>query len=129
MMAGQQFLNESRQTYVELMSLEPESGAGGLTVLDDVAPVSGVGRVSPVTGAALGAVVGTVLGLLVLWLLDRRRRGPTPEVADALPIPTVNLVVRPTAGLSGRRMPRPPPRRSPLTPDPHRQGMNGRAGR
>ena len=42
----QQPLNEQRQTYVELMALEPDSDAGGLAVLDDVASVTQAGRVA-----------------------------------------------------------------------------------
>jgi len=109
----QQFLNDARQTYVELMSLEPDSDAGGLAVLDDVASVTQTGRVGPSTGALIGAVVGGVLGLLVTWLLDRRNRASVLVPAEAAPpqaAPTVNLVVRPTAGVPNRRLPRASPR-------------------
>jgi hypothetical protein len=112
----QQSLNESRQTYVDLMSLEPDSDAGGLAVLDGVASVTRAGRAGPSTGALLGGVVGAVLGLVVVWLLDRRKRAqrvePEEPAAPAPAAPTVNLVVRPTASAASRRLPRASPRRA-----------------
>lgn len=116
----QQYLNDSRQTYVELMSLEPDSDAGGLAVLDNVAGVPQAGRVGPRMAAVLGGVVGAVLGILVVWLLDRRRRTAEPVVDEpSAPLPaapTVNLVVRPTASGTSRRLPRMAPRRTTTPP-------------
>jgi hypothetical protein len=123
----QQSLNEARQTYVDLVSLEPDSDAGGLAVLDDVASVTRAGRAGPTTGALLGGVVGAVLGLLVVWLLDKRdrarRAGPEEPAAPAAPAqaaPTVNLVVRPTASAGNRRLPRASPRRTEPRAQPRR---------
>jgi hypothetical protein len=125
----QQFLNDSRQTYVELMSLEPDSDAGGLAVLDDVASVTHAGRVGPTNGALLGAAVGAVLGLLTVWLLDRRHRARSAEPAEsagpAPGPPTVNVVVRPTTGNPNLRLPRVSQRR----PEPQRAGPRERVNR
>ena len=129
----QQFLNESRQTYVELMSLDPDSDAGGLAVLDDVASVTHEGRIGPTSAAMLGGTVGIVLGLLLVWLLDRRHRTRLTEASEpAVPAepPTVNLVVRPTPGANpGRRLPRasPPRPRVPRERTPDR--VNGTSER
>jgi len=115
----QQYLNDARQTYVELMSLEPDSDAGGLAVLDNVASVPQAGRVGPEMAAVLGGAVGAVLGVLVVWLLDRRRRVAATVVdepsAPPPAAPTVNLVVRPTTS-STRRLPRMTPRRTTTPP-------------
>jgi succinoglycan biosynthesis transport protein ExoP len=129
----QQSLNESRQTYVDLMSLEPDSDAGGLAVLDGVASVTRAGRAGPTTGALLGGVVGAVLGLVAVWLLDRRKRAQLVEPEEpAAPAPaqtpTVNLVVRPTASAANRRLPRASPRRTEPRAQPRREPSRERVG-
>jgi hypothetical protein len=102
------------------MSLEPDSDAGGLAVLDSVAGVPQAGRVGPRMAAVLGGAVGAVLGILVVWLLDRRRRTAATVVdepsAPAPAAPTVNLVVRPTTSSTSRRLPRMAPRRTTMPP-------------
>jgi succinoglycan biosynthesis transport protein ExoP len=115
----QQLLNEQRQTYVALMSLEPDSDAGGLAVLDEVASITHAGRAGPATGAVIGGAAGAVLGLVAVWLLDKRDRArhvepeaPAEPVVAAQAAPTVNLVVRPTSGVANRRLPRAAPRRT-----------------
>ena len=124
----QELLNEQRQTYVELVSLEPDSDAGGLAVLDDVASVTHAGRASPSTGALVGAAAGAVVGLVLVWLLDRRKRardvvpeGPEEAVAAAPAAPTVNLVVRPSPSVANRRLPRAAPRRTEPRAQPRRE--------
>ena len=129
----QQLLNEQRQTYVELVALEPDSDAGGLAVLDDVASVTHAGRASPTTGALVGGAAGAVVGLVLVWLLDKRTRArnvepeaPVEPVAVAPPAPTVNLVVRPTAGAANRRLPRAAPRRTEPRVQPRRERASER---
>ena len=81
----QERLNQWRRTYVELMSVDPTSDAGGLQLLDDVRPLTSLDRADAVRQAALGGVVGFVLGLLVLWLL--LNWNPSPEWQVKLPAP------------------------------------------
>ncbi len=130
--ARQQFLNDARQTYVELVSLEPDSDAGGLTVLDTVVDVS-PGRAGPVTGATIGAGVGAVLGVLLVWLLARRRRPPLPvepeETVQPAAPSTVNVFVRPLSG-AGRNPSTGTPRRpSPAGSARSKRSANGTQGR
>ena len=71
----QQYLNDSRQTCTwSRCPSSPTRYSGGLAVLDSVAGVPQAGRVGPRMAAVLGGAVGAVLGILVVWLLDRRRR-------------------------------------------------------
>lgn len=111
----EQYLNDSRQTYVALVSLEPDSDAGGLAVLDDVTSVTDAGRAGTTTGALLGAAMGGVLGLAVARLLDRRRRArrrqpaaPAREPAAETPSPPVGPATR----TPNRALPRSSPRRT-----------------
>jgi polysaccharide biosynthesis transport protein len=67
-------LNEWRQTYVDLMAVDPTSDAGGLQVLDDVTPDTSLDRASTARQGALGGAVGAVLGVLIV--LRRSGRGP-----------------------------------------------------
>jgi hypothetical protein len=76
-------LNEWRQTYVELMAVDPTSDAGGLRVLDDVRPDTSLDRAGTVRGGVLGGVVGAVLGILIVWLRSGPGRRTPPEVSDA----------------------------------------------
>jgi capsular polysaccharide biosynthesis protein len=128
----QQFLNDSRQTYVELVSLEPDSDAGGLTVLDSVIDVS-PGRAGPVTGALVGGGVGAVLGVLVVWLLARRRRPPMPVAPDETAQPaapsTVNVFVRPLSGPGRTGATGTPRRPSPAGSARSKKSTNGTPGR
>jgi capsular polysaccharide biosynthesis protein len=128
----QQFLTDSRQTYVELVSLEPDSDAGGLTILDSVVDVS-TGRAGPVIGAVVGGGVGAVLGVVVVWLLARRRRPQEPLVAHETiqpPAPsTVNVFVRPLSGVGRNGSSGIPRRPSPAGSSRAKRSTNGTSGR
>jgi succinoglycan biosynthesis transport protein ExoP len=75
----QRLVDQWRNTYVELMSLDPTTDAGGLQVLDEVRWVTSLDRAGAARQGALGGLVGLVLGLLAAWFIagtrGRRRFG------------------------------------------------------
>jgi len=62
-----------QRAYVELISVEPSSDAGGLQILDSANPVSNMDRSALVKQAAVGAVGGAAIGLVIAWILAARR--------------------------------------------------------
>ena len=62
-----------QRVYVELASAEPTADAGGLQVIDEAAPVTDKGRAGTPRQAVLGGAVGMAVGVLISWLLYRRR--------------------------------------------------------
>lgn len=76
-----------QQTYVELVGVTPSADAGGLQVLDEATPVTSKSRVGLVKQGLVGALAGVLLGMLIAWLLSRRRQ--RPDRADQAEEPPV----------------------------------------
>lgn len=75
-------ISEWQGTYVDLIAVEPTSGAGGLSVLDEATEVAGVGRSGPVRQSVIGAVLGGLFGIVLAWLLQRRATRRARPVED-----------------------------------------------
>lgn len=79
---------EWQKNYVELITAEPTSDAGGLQVIDEATPVTGMGRSGLAKQAVIGGGVGGILGLVIAWLLhgltSRREQGkPASQLSSA----------------------------------------------
>jgi succinoglycan biosynthesis transport protein ExoP len=80
-------VGELQQTYVELVGVTPSADAGGLQVLDEATPVTSKSRIAMVRQVLVGALAGVVLGMLISWLLHRRRqRRDRAEDAEEAPV-------------------------------------------
>jgi succinoglycan biosynthesis transport protein ExoP len=85
----QGILNDWRHTYVELMAVELNGGAGALQVLDPVTSVTDMDRGGLLKQALVGGLVGGVLGVTIASLLhrrDRRRREVSPVAHRESPV-------------------------------------------
>jgi hypothetical protein len=113
---NQQRLAEWQRAYVELISAEPTSDAGGLQVLDQASAITGMGRSGTLKLALVDAFVGAALGLVLAWVLYRRRAGAHTQSGRDSEVPSTatggqtspdadaraNLTPRATAGVSAR---------------------------
>jgi hypothetical protein len=62
-----------QRAYVDLISVEPSSDAGGLQVLDNANPVTDMNRSAQIKQAGVGALGGAAVGLVIAWLVSGRR--------------------------------------------------------
>lgn len=62
-----------QRAYVELISVEPSSDAGGLQILDSANPVTNMNRSATIKQAGVGAVGGAAIGLVIAWIVSGRR--------------------------------------------------------
>lgn len=62
-----------QRAYVELISVEPSSDAGGLQILDSANPVTNMDRSATIKQAAVGGVGGAAIGLVIAWIVSGRR--------------------------------------------------------
>jgi hypothetical protein len=95
----QRLVQDWQKAYVELITVEPSADAGGLQVLDTASAVTGLDRLATAKLAAVGVLLGAVLGLVIAWLLhirDARSRHRTRR-GDGRP------------GVPGHRVPSGPP--------------------
>lgn len=90
----QQRLTDLQRVYVELIAAEPTADAGGLQVLDEASPVTGLGRSGVIKQALLGGVGGACVGLVLVWLVYRRRRGSRAESSEPQPAPAAGASSR-----------------------------------
>jgi succinoglycan biosynthesis transport protein ExoP len=86
----QRLVGDWQRAYVELISVEPSSDAGGLQVLDSANAVTDMGRSAMAKQAGVGAAGGAVVGMVLAWVLANRRRRrdvatPAETVAPTLP--------------------------------------------
>lgn len=91
-------VGEWQRTYVDLVSSEPSSDAGGLQVLDQATPVTSKSRAGQIKQGFVGGFAGVTLGMLCAWLLHRRlRRGPPGDTggSPAGPEPSEGVGLRP----------------------------------
>jgi succinoglycan biosynthesis transport protein ExoP len=74
-----------QRAYVEMISVEPSSDAGGLQVLDNANPVTDMDRSAQIKQAGVGALGGAAVGLVIAWLVSARRaRRDGAPVDDAV---------------------------------------------
>jgi polysaccharide biosynthesis transport protein len=95
-----------QRAYVELISVEPSSDAGGLQILDSANPVTTMNRSATIKQAAVGAVGGAAIGLVIAWIVSGRRaredgayqaRYARPSAPPAAGTRDPDLAMRPTA--------------------------------
>lgn len=94
-----------QRAYVELISVEPSSDAGGLQILDSANPVTTMNRSATVKQAGVGAVGGAAIGLVIAWIVSGRRaredgayqaRYARPSAPPAAGTRDPDLAMRPT---------------------------------
>ena len=74
-----------QRAYVELISVEPSSDAGGLQILDNANPVTDMDRTAQIKQAGVGALGGAAVGLVIAWVVSARRaRRDGAPVDDAV---------------------------------------------
>ena len=74
-----------QRAYVELISVEPSSDAGGLQILDNANPVTDMDRTAQIKQAGVGFLGGFAVGLVIAWLVSARRaRRDGAPVDDAV---------------------------------------------
>jgi len=71
-----------QRAYVELISVEPSSDAGGLQILDNANPVTDMDRSAVIKQAGVGALGGAAVGLVIAWLVSARRARRDGEPVD-----------------------------------------------
>ena len=84
----QRLVDSWQRTYVELISVEPSSDAGGLTILDEANAVTDKNRTDEIRQAAVGGLTGCALGIVLSWMLyvrSSRRGGGGPARKDGTP--------------------------------------------
>ena len=62
-----------QRAYVELISVEPSSDAGGLQILDSANPVTNMDRSATIKQAGVGGLGGAAIGLVIAWIVSSRR--------------------------------------------------------
>src|SRR6478672_6597780 len=62
-----------QRAYVELISVEPSSDAGGLQILDSANPVTNMDRSATIKQAGVGGLGGAAIGLVIAWIVSARR--------------------------------------------------------
>jgi capsular polysaccharide biosynthesis protein len=80
---NEKLLNDWRHTYVELMAIDLGTDAGGLQRIDDVTTARSSNTAGMIGQGLLGGVLGAALGVVVTWLLHRRRRVAAPPKVPA----------------------------------------------
>src|SRR5512145_2125489 len=96
-------LIEWQKVYVELASAEPTADAGGLQVIDAAAPVTDKGRAGTPKQAVLGGGVGVAVGVLISWLMYRRRTATDAPLSSVVGEEQSSSVVREEQGSSVAR--------------------------
>jgi succinoglycan biosynthesis transport protein ExoP len=96
----QRLVGDWQRAYVELISVEPSSDAGGLQVLDSANAVTDQGRSAMAKQAGVGAAGGALVGVVAAWVLANRsrRRGQRPAARPVAPARETQSQVRPEPG-------------------------------
>ena len=119
----QRLVSYWQRAYVELISVEPSSDAGGLQILDNANPVTNMDRSAVIKQAGVGALGGAAVGLVIAWLLSgrRARRDGAPVDDELRPSPTTGPVT--SVRENGVASMRPTNPREPATPRSHLGGV------
>lgn len=94
-------LDATRQTYVDLVSLDTTGDAGAVRMLDEVVLTSAYDRAGLAKQGAAGAGIGACAGLLILLRISSRRGQRRDEPEDPSPESPVTVPQMVSAGSNG----------------------------